>query len=365
MKVPFHKTPLTKKGVETGVLARRGLLGDYRKLYSAHGSIDIHQLEDAQFYGAVTLGTPPQSFNVIFDTGSSNLWIPAPNCTNCGLHTKFNPAASSTFRPNGSAFAIDYASGPVSGYLAYDTVNMAGINVANVEFALVDDASGLGPAYGIGSFDGILGMGFRTISVDNLPPVFSQMVAQGLLDAPVFEFYLENTGQNGELVIGGTDPAHYSGALTQIPLTSATYWEAGLKALLLGGTPFTTTKKVVFDTGTSLLAGPSADVAKMAAAVGATPFINGEYLIDCGKVNTLPNITFVFANSVGPITQFNLTGPDVVINDAGVICIWGVIGLDIPAPAGPLWIAGDILLRKFTSVWDFKNLKVGLAPSVA
>ncbi len=65
-------------------------------------------------------------------------------------------------------------------------------------------------AYLVGSFDGILGMGFQSISVDGIPPVFADMIAQGKLDEPVFGFYLESTGQAGELEIGGIDPAHYT-----------------------------------------------------------------------------------------------------------------------------------------------------------
>lgn len=278
------------------------------------GKVPISQFEDAQFFGPIGLGTPAQTFKVIFDTGSSNLWVPSQNCSvlQCGLHARFDATKSSTYTPNGTVFAIDYASGPVSGYLENDVVTVGGISVGTT-FGAIDNATGLGPAFLLGSFDGILGMAFTSISIDGIPTVFQDMEEAGLLSEPVFGFYLDSTGNNGELEIGGIDPAHYTAPLQPIKLTSETYWEVKMDSLSLGGKSVTSVTRAVFDTGTSLLAGPTADVALIAKAVGATPFINpNEYTLPCSSLPSLPNVTVGLAGK-----QYVLTPQQYVISVEG------------------------------------------------
>jgi len=324
------------------------------------GSTDIviSDFENAQYYGPVTIGTPPKTFNVIFDTGSSNLWVPDTKCgLACLAKSKYDSTKSSTFKPNGTVFKIMYGSGPVSGVLAGDTVSMGSSAVPMQTFAEIDDVKGLGLGYSLGKFDGILGMGFQNISVDHIPTVFQTLVKEGVVKQGVFSFFLGNNGP-GELTLGGTDSSHYTGELEYVPVTSDTYWATKLDSLDYNGKPATSCTKVILDTGTSILAGPSAEVKALAKAAGATPTsINpNEFTIDCSKAASLPDITVTMSGK-----SFTLKGSDYVIN-AGGQCLFGFTGIDVPAPMGPLWIMGDVFIRKYYTVFDMDQQRIGFAP---
>jgi hypothetical protein len=133
-------------------------------------------------------------------------------------------------------------------------------------------------------------------------------------------------------------------------------WETKLGGINLNGKSMTTVTKAVLDTGTSLLAGPSNEVAALAAAVGATPFLNGEYTISCSSISSLPNIDIVLGGET-----YTLTGAQYTLNVEDVECLFGFVGIDIPAPAGPLWILGDVFIRQYYTVFDWGQERLGFA----
>lgn len=339
-----------------GILARaqKGLKSSYRM--GKDGSIIINDYENSQYYGAINLGTPGQKFQVIFDTGSSDLWVASSNCdSSCGRHAKYDATKSSTYVKNGTTFNIEYGSGPVAGYESGDVLNMGGLVVPNQIFAEVTDASGLGAAYKLGKFDGILGLAFPILSVNKVPTAFQNLVEQNLVAQPQFSFYLGNSAKDfGELTLGGSDSSKYTGDITWVNLLAPTYWEITLGGFAVSGTSYASNTKAIVDSGTSLLTGPSDVVKQVAKAIGAKSIIEGEYMVAC-NYDTLPNFDFTIDGKV-----YTLSASDYLIPD-GDMCLLGMIGLDIPAPTGPLWILGDVFMRKYYTVFDYGNKRVGFA----
>lgn len=322
----------------------------------------IKDYSNAQYFGTVEIGTPPQSFQVIFDTGSSNLWVPKVGCTHCGLpfishKSKYDDSKSSTYVADGADFNIQYGSGSVSGFFSRDDVTLADdIVIENVEFAEVADAGGLGMAYSIGKFDGILGMGFTSISVGGVPTIFEEAIKQNKVDQPVFAFYLGDN-EDGELTFGGYDASKFEGDLKYVDLEAATYWEIALDSIEAGDYKKDSADgkiTAIVDSGTSLMTGPRAEITKLAKSVGATPNIVGEYTVDCAKVPDLPDVVFTIGG-----TEYSIPGPKTVMQ-AGNTCLFAFMALDIPAP-GPQWILGDVFMREYYTVFNYHDKTIGFA----
>ncbi|XP_044614784.1 napsin-A [Equus asinus] len=325
---------------------------------------------NAQYYGEIGLGTPPQNFSVVFDTGSSNLWVPSVRChffsLPCWFHHRFNPKASSSFKPNGTKFAIQYGTGRLNGILSEDKLTIGGITGASVVFGEALSEPSL--IFTIAHFDGILGLGFPILAVEGVRPPLDTLVDEGLLDKPVFSFYLNRdpeAADGGELVLGGSDPAHYIPPLTFVPVTIPAYWQIHMERVKVG-TGLTLCAQgcaAILDTGTSLITGPTEEIRALHAAIGGIPLLAGEYLLQCSTIPRLPPVSLLLGG-----TWFTLTAQDYVIQivRGGVrLCLSGFAALDVPPPTGPLWILGDVFLGSFVAVFDRGDMnggaRVGLA----
>lgn len=487
------KVSLDKRVLSSDVLAPQKRAEQLGLLRSSNGGQDIPILNflDAQYYGQIGLGSPPQNFMVVFDTGSSNLWVPSSQCSwfslACDLHHKYHAANSATYQKNNTQFAIQYGSGSLSGFFSTDILTLGSLEVQQQTFAEATQEPGL--AFVAAKFDGILGLGFPEISVGGAVPPFNLMLDQGLVKEPVFSFWLNRNvegKQGGELTLGGVDPAHFKGEHVWAPVTRRGYWQIAMDSVKVPGTSGTCKDgcKAIADSGTSLLVGPSDEVAAINLAIGAEGVVaaqcrslvkaylpqlikiiatmppdqvcatiglcdaqqiptparkllaqtlmqaqqtqqddlpaellrqiipsqqrtaekvgdstqcqicemavnyvkvalannetetqiedklaglcdalsflgSSQAVVDCDKLSELPDVSFTIAGK-----EFGLTPEQYILKvDAGgeAQCISGFMGLDIPAPAGPLWILGDIFLGAYHTVFDYGNERVGFA----
>ncbi|KAI4383249.1 hypothetical protein MLD38_009112 [Melastoma candidum] len=246
--------------------------------------VDIVSLKnymDAQYFGEIGIGTPLQKFTVIFDTGSSNLWVPSSKCyfsIACYLHAKYKSGASSTYKKNGKSADIHYGTGAISGFFSQDHVKIGDLVVKGQEFIEATKEPSI--TFVAAKFDGILGLGFQEISVGNAVPVWYNMVKQGLVKEPVFSFWLNrNTKgeEGGEIVFGGVDPNHHKGEHTYVPVSQKGYWQFDMGEVLIDGetTGYCGSGcKAIADSGTSLLAGPTTIITQINHAIGASGVVS-------------------------------------------------------------------------------------------
>ncbi|KAI4537149.1 hypothetical protein MJG53_010887 [Ovis ammon polii x Ovis aries] len=279
---------------------------------------------DTQYYGEIGIGTPPQTFKVIFDTGSANLWVPSTKCsplyTACEIHSLYDSLESSSYVENGTEFTIYYGSGKVKGFLSQDLVTVGGITVTQT-FGEVTELP-LRP-FMLAKFDGVLGMGFPAQAVGGVTPVFDHILAQRVLTEDVFSVYYSRVSVRSTTLL----------------------CEEGCM--------------VVVDTGASYISGPTSSLRLLMEALGAKELSIDEYVVNCNQMPTLPDISFHLGGKAYTLTSADYVLQDPYNNDD--LCTLALHGMDIPPPTGPVWVLGATFIRKFYTEFDRRNNRIGFA----
>uniref|UniRef100_A0A452DQR3 Pregnancy-associated glycoprotein-11 n=1 Tax=Capra hircus TaxID=9925 RepID=A0A452DQR3_CAPHI len=325
VKIPLRRVKTMRK-----TLSEKNMLNNFPKEHayrlsqiSFRGSnLTIHPLRnimDLVYLGNITIGTPPQKFQVIFDTGSADLWVPSDFCAvqACSIHARFRHLQSSTFRPTNRTFSITYGCGTVKGIVVHDTVRIG-------DLVSTDQPFGLSTAeYGFKRipFDGVLGLNYPNISYSGAIPIFDKLKNEGAISEPVFAFYLSNISIERK-VIACSGGCH-----------------------------------VIVDTGTAFIKGPKSLVDNMQKLIGARPR-GSKYCVSCSAVNTLPTIIFTINRINYPVP-----GRAYIIKDSRGCC-YTTFKENQLSPSTEIWILGEVFLRLYFSVFDRGNDRIGLAQAV-
>nr|XP_029061481.1 LOW QUALITY PROTEIN: pregnancy-associated glycoprotein 2-like [Monodon monoceros] len=362
--------PLTKMKTMRETLREKNLLtnfllnnNDDRSQNVAHDpKLSLHPLRnylDLAYVGNISIGTPPQQFKVVFDTGSADLWVPSTYCDSvpCYTHNVFNPHVSTTFRLSGMPVDLTYGSGRMVGFLGYDTVRIGKLIDMGQPFGLSKSQYGMEHA----PFDGILGLGYPSLATQGTTPIFDTLKRRSLIPQPVFAFYLSSQKENGSmLMLGGVDHSYHKGKLQWIPVSQPHYWQITMNRITVNGVVFGCFRgcQAIVDTGTSFLVGPSRVVTALRRLIGAR-LVDNEYAVSCSYVARLPTIVFSINGNNYPLPpqayiRKNLRGQ----------CFSNFGGGTENMSHSETWILGDVFLRLYFSVYDRGNNRVGLAPAV-
>ncbi|CAI9166997.1 unnamed protein product [Rangifer tarandus platyrhynchus] len=363
------KIPLTRVKIMRKTRSEKHMLNNFLKehayrlnLTSSPGSNmathPLRNIQDMLYVGNITIGTPPQEFQVVFDTGSSDLWVPSVFCTSptCSSHVLFRHLESSTFRPKNKTFIVEYSSGRMKGVVARDTVRIGDLVITDQEFGLSMAQSGFEGM----PFDGVLGLNYPKFSFTGGIPIFDNLKNQGAISEPVFAFYLSKSKPESSVVMfGGVDKSYYQGVLHWVPLIQAGNWRVHMDCISMNRRVISCSGgcEALVDTGRSLIQGPRRLVNNILRLIGTMPRGSKHY-VSCFALNTLPSIIFT-------INGFNypLPAQAYTIKDSSGNCYTSF--KENPASTSPeTWILGDVFLRQYFSVYDRGNDRIGLAQAV-
>ncbi|CCM06143.1 uncharacterized protein FIBRA_08393 [Fibroporia radiculosa] len=374
--VPGKSISLSRRSVSS-----RGTEGQAASLRARKLAVEqklTNQGADSTFFGSIAVGTPPVSFDVILDTGSSDLWLASQgNGTSsipAGINM-FKPSSSSSFKSSGTPFQITYDSGEAAGTLGQDTVQMAGFEVMSQTFAVVDEVSSDVLSAPV---SGLMGMAYQQIASSGATPFWESLAeSNGTLTEQLFSFQLtryNNDSRAQELEPGGTftlgamNSSLFTGSVDfqDIPSGQIGYWIQEIAAITSQGKSVTlesgSASYAAIDTGTTLIGGPADVVSEIYAQIpgsqAGTGDMEGYYTYPC---DTQVELTFKFGSSSNawPVSPADFQFQP--LQNDPTTCVGAVFELDNSGTTAPAWIVGDTFLKNVYSVFRYNPPSVGFA----
>ncbi|KAG0085586.1 hypothetical protein BGZ93_008506 [Podila epicladia] len=310
------------------------------------------------------LGTPNQAIELIFDSGSANLWVqPA----------YYNPSLSTTHKKLDETFLIEYGSANTSGTYHNDMLTLEGVSISQ-DFGITDHVAGVSE-----KTHGIIGVGPNILTEITsekriVPTPMDNLLSAGKIKKNIFGVYFERMEEgkhdirNGEVIFGGYDTSRHSGEIiwadapTDYP--EKAYWGLMFDKVTFGDKDISATSiNAISDTGTSLILLSPIYFQVLMSAIPSAVVHKGMVSFPNTSLKSLKNLTFVVKGKELTITpeQYTLRPLDVRMmgGDKTKSYIW--VGENKAAPSLGVML-GQKFLEHFYSVYDGETSRVGFAP---
>jgi len=326
--------------------------------------------QDVGYLATIQMGTPPQNFLILMDSGSADLWVGSENCQSqggggCGNHNFLGPQSSSSFVDTGNPFEVTYGTGQVSGDIVNDDVSIAGLTLNNHTFGVantesVDFSSDSTP------FDGLMGLAQSTLSQQQTLTPIESLASAGLVPAPIVSYKIPRLADNlndGEITFGALDPTKFDSAtLVTVPnVNTQGFWEAALDAATVNGVNTGLTgRTTILDTGTTLMVLPAADAQTIHDNIqGAASDGQGGFTVPCTLTDS---VALTYSGQVFTIDPRDIAFSPVDASDPTGNCTSGITSGQIGGATE--WLVGDTFLKNAYFSTDVTQNTVSLAKLV-
>jgi len=313
------------------------------------------------YFGEVAVGTPPQKFIAVFDTGSASLVVPDRSCRSrvCRMHRRFSRRSSSTQKRitchdskivrHGKAdrLKIKYGKGFIRGICVQDRICIGDVCSTGNFISAVQESSN---PFGKFPFDGVLGLSPESLAKNKLFSLVGRMTSGRALRHPVFSVYFsDSSSELSEVTFGDVKREHLASDLTWVPVEGSTgYWEIAIEDITIDGAPKNICEgcHAAVDTGMSRLTAPSRMMEELEPFVGQVK--------DCGDFHSLPTLGFRIKGQT-----FSLAPHEYAEMRKKNRCVLSLGALDVPPPRGPIVVLGIPFLQKFYTVFDPVGKRIG------
>ncbi|KAL1408719.1 hypothetical protein Q8F55_005532 [Vanrija albida] len=339
---------------------------------------------DNMYSAQITIGTPPQQFQVDLDTGSSALYVYDSSCSSTvcrsGGVPLFDSSASSSYTGSVATYNATYGQGYAFGNWATDTVALAGANVTKQGFIQAQSTADI---FNSTNVTGIMGLAWSGLSPKN-PTPFWQQVAHSWTNGR-FALYLgrrtvadwtiiegmngssANSAVTGEFSLGGVNPSRYTGDINYVS-SPQDYWRVAFDGTVVNGQRIANPAEAnmtLVDSGTTLVYGPTAVVSQIYAGIkgafaSTVPQEKGYYKFPCASA---ADVSFTFGGVDYPIFKDDLVF-DVDPTTKTPECYGAIVATDHISKITnnrAQWIVGDTFLKNVYSVYQYQPPAVGFA----